>query len=49
MIDAGYPPTLGGIEFAREIVQAMDLYRAKKTDRSLKHFIDDAIAMFRSI
>lgn len=49
LIDAGYPPTLGGIEFAREIVQAMDLYRAKKTDRSLKHFIDDAIAMFRLI
>ncbi len=48
LIEAGYPPTLGGIEFAREIVQAMDLYRASKVDGSLKHFLDDAIAMFRS-
>ncbi len=49
LIEAGYPPTLGGIEFAREIVQAMDLYRAAKIDRSLKHFLDNAIDMFRSI
>ena len=49
LIEAGYPPTLGGIEFAREIVQAMDLYRAAKVDRSLKHFLDGAIDMFRSI
>jgi hypothetical protein len=49
LIEGGYPPTLGGMEFAREIVQVMDLYRASKVDRSLKHFLDDAIAMFRSI
>lgn len=31
---AGYPPTLGGIEFAREIVTGMDLFRAERmTDR----------------
>jgi len=44
LISAGYPTTLGGIEFAREIVQAMDFYRAAKTERSLKIFIDDANA-----
>lgn len=49
LMGAGYPPTLGGIEFAREIVQAMDLYRASRVDGSLKHFLDDSIAMFRSI
>ena len=49
LIEAGYPPTLGGIEFAREIVQVMDLFRAGKADRSLKHFIDNATAIFRSI
>ncbi len=35
------PATLGGIEFAAELVTAMDLYRAGKTDPSLKAFIDD--------
>lgn len=49
LIQAGYLPTLGGIEFAREIVEAMDLYRASKAERSLKHFIDDLTKMFRSL
>lgn len=38
---AGHPPTLGGIEFAREIVQNLDWYRAGNTDRSFKVFVDD--------
>jgi len=38
---AGHPPMLGGIEFAREIVECMDLYPAGKTEQSLKHFLDD--------
>jgi hypothetical protein len=38
---AGHPPTLGGLEFAQDIVEAMDLYRAGKNERSLKHFLDD--------
>lgn len=38
---AGHPPTLGGIEFAQEIVASMDLFRAGKNDRSLKAFLDD--------
>ncbi len=38
---AGHPPSLGGIEFAEELVTAMDLYRAGKADRSFKAFLDD--------
>lgn len=33
VIDGGHPPTLGGIEFAPEIVAAMDFYRAAKDER----------------
>ena len=40
--DAGHPPLLGGIEFARELVEAMDFFRAAKADHSLKHFLDEA-------
>jgi hypothetical protein len=47
VLDAGHPPTLGGIEFAREIVEAMDFYRAGKRETSLKHFLDDATAQIR--
>jgi hypothetical protein len=46
--DGGHPPTLGGIEFAREIVEAMDFFRAGKTETSLKHFLDAAVARIRS-
>lgn len=49
IIDAGYPPTLGGIEFAGELVTAMDLYRAGKVDRSLKHFLDETRGRFKSL
>jgi hypothetical protein len=38
---AGHPPTLGGIEFAAELVDAMDLYRAGKNDHSLRAFVHD--------
>ena len=41
VIAAGHPATLGGIEFAHEIVEAMDLFRSGKSESSLKHFIDD--------
>jgi len=40
VLRAGHPPTLGGVEFAGELVEAMDLYRARKAENSLKHFID---------
>ena len=41
VIDAGHPPTLGGIEFARELVEAMDFFRAGKSDQPLKHFLEE--------
>lgn len=49
ILRAGHPPTLGGIEFAREIVETMDLYRAGKSESSLRHFVEDAKALFRRI
>ncbi len=39
---AGHPVTLGGAEFASEIVEAMHFYRAGKNEPSLKHFLDAA-------
>lgn len=42
VIDAGHPPTLGGIEFATELIQQMDFYRAGKADSSFKTFISAA-------
>lgn len=38
---AGIIPNLGGIEFAEDLVQEMDLERAAQADRSLKRFLDD--------
>jgi hypothetical protein len=46
--DGGYPPTLGGIEFAQEIVDAMDLDRAAKNDRALGRFISDFRAAIKA-
>jgi hypothetical protein len=40
--------TLGGIEFAEEIVECMDLYRAGKDEPSLKHFIDELRSALRT-
>ncbi len=44
---AGHPPTLGGIEFASELVAAMDIYRAGQNDHSLRAFVDDFRAKLR--
>ena len=46
---AGHPATLGGIEFAQELVERMDLYRAGKNERSLKSFVDDLRARLRAV
>ena len=43
----GHPAALGGVEFARELVEAMDLYRAGRNDSSLKAFLDDLRAELR--
>lgn len=37
----GHPATLGGIEFANELVGVMNLYRAGRNEPSLQHFVDD--------
>jgi len=47
--EAGHPPTLGGIEFARELAEAMDYYRAGKADSSLKHFLEEVTARLKSL
>jgi hypothetical protein len=41
VLEAGHPATLGGIEFAPELVDGMDLYRAASRDHSLKAFLSD--------
>ena len=38
---AGHPPTLGGVEFGRELADAMDLFRAGKNDSSLRAFVSE--------
>lgn len=46
---AGHNVTLGGAEFADEIVEAMELFRAGKNDASLKHCIDDLSAALKDL
>ena len=43
----GITPTLGGIEFAEDIVQHMDVERAARADRSLERFIGELRSAFR--
>lgn len=51
LIDAirasGVTPSLGGIEFADDIVAAMDLTRAAAADASLSRLIEDLRAVFK--
>lgn len=47
--DGGHPTTLGGIEFADELVDRMDLYRAGKADGSFKAFVEDLRAKLRGM
>ncbi|MEW6664569.1 MAG: hypothetical protein AB1512_05030 [Thermodesulfobacteriota bacterium] len=49
IVAAGHPPILGGVEFAREIVDAMDFYAAGRADRSLRDFVEKARRMMRAI
>jgi hypothetical protein len=39
--DAGLQPVLGGLEYAEELVQAMDLNRVAQADASFGHLLDD--------
>lgn len=41
IVNAGVTPSLGGIEFAEDIVSAMNLQRAANADPSLHRFLDD--------
>lgn len=45
----GHVSTLGGVEFAQDLVEAMDLYRAGKTDPALRAFVTDARASIRNL
>ncbi len=45
----GHPPTLGGIEFAEDLVERMDLIRAGKSEPSLRDFLEDARRLIKSI
>ena len=46
---AGIIPNLGGIEFAADIVAAMNLARASRLDPSLKPFLDELKTVFRVV
>jgi len=46
--DAGQTVTLGGTEFAEEIVAFMDLFKAGRNEASLKHFVKEIRAAIRS-
>ena len=45
----GHPATLGGVEFASELVEEMDIFRAGKANSSLKAFLDDFRAALRRL
>lgn len=45
--ESGITPSLGGIEFADDIVRAMDLARASRADASLGRFIEEMRGVFK--
>lgn len=47
ILACGIEPSLGGIEFAESIVQALDLKRAASVDRSFRSFIQELRRSFR--
>jgi hypothetical protein len=49
LADAGHPLLLGGLEYAADIVDAMDLYEAGRNDASLRHFVDDLRSRLREL
>jgi hypothetical protein len=46
---AGVTPSLGGIEFAEDIVRHMDIDRAAQADKSLERFVEDLRRAFRRL
>ncbi len=49
MAKAGVPATLGGIELAPDIVARMSLFRAGKSDGSLRHLLDSLRAVLTRV
>ena len=47
--EAGHPTTLGGVDFAFELIEGMDLYRAGGNGSSLNAFLRALRAMLRQI
>jgi hypothetical protein len=47
MIKSGVRPPLGGIEYAEDIVNAMDLEKMEKNDHSLGHFLKSMRSKFK--
>jgi hypothetical protein len=45
--DGGNPPILGGIEFAKELAESMNFYRAGRAEPSLRQFLNDAVRALR--
>lgn len=45
---AGVAPSLGGMEFAEDVVREIDLARAARADRSFARFVDALDAVFRA-
>lgn len=43
----GVTPSLGGIEYAEDIVRKMDVERARKADKSFARFVDDLRMTFQ--
>lgn len=41
VIDAGVEPSLGGVEYAEDLIATMDLDRAASADASLRRFVED--------
>lgn len=45
--DGGHPAILGGIEFAKELAEAMDFYRAGRAEPGFRQFVSDAVSAFK--
>ena len=45
--DGGHPAILGGIEFAKELADSMDFYRAGRAEPGFKQFVTDAVSAFK--
>ncbi|MBM4033663.1 MAG: hypothetical protein FJ291_18035 [Planctomycetes bacterium] len=46
---AGHPTIFGGIDFAADLVRAMDTFRAGKAEPGLKHFLEEVASALRQL